>query len=99
MRFYCRLSGWGWWPFYPWRLDVVALGDLIMGVSDSLFEADTCVASNYMSRMTLMDKWTWFKSYVDNVYVVAHSRDKVDFLIDFVQMLGYNDPHLLLTRF
>ena len=74
-----------------WQPSVGASGGLLMGVREDLFEVDTCVASKYLTRMTLMDKRTDFKWNLVNVYGAAHSRDKEDFLIDFVHMLGCND--------
>ena len=39
-----------------WRPSVGASGGLLMGVREDLFEIDTCVASKYLTRMTLMNK-------------------------------------------
>ena len=71
-----------------WQRAVGASGGLLMGVREDLFDVDTCVASKYMTRMTMMDKRTSFKWNLVNVYEAAHSRDKEEFLISFVQMLG-----------
>ena len=62
----------------------------------------TCLRSTrallvgFFTRMIIMNKRSGFKWTLINAYGAAHTKDKKDFLIDFVHMLGHNKLHLVI---
>jgi hypothetical protein len=57
-----------------------------MGVRDDKYDVATCLTNKYFTRIVLMDRQMAFKWNFVNVYGASNSKEKVDFLVEVVQV-------------